>query len=402
MTLKAFFGKNWIVLTLILIVVASFLLRLWHLGKIGDQIFDEVYFVKFAENYLNGTSFFDIHPPLGKLIIALGLKLFGDTSFTWRLMPAIFGTLLIILGYFTGKELSSKRVGLYTAGIMALDGMLLVYSRTGLIDIFLVFFILLSFYFFLKFINTQKLHWIILAGAAVGLASSVKYIGALILIVFLVMILTKHASWRKNIWKYFVFLVALPLSIYLAFFLFNFGPKNFFSQVYEWQMQSFNYNIGLKDTHPYGSKWWSWFLLLRPIWLYFKETNGQNIGVDGIGNPLAWWSSIVVIPLLIWGMALKYKNHLVILAGFLVFLLFWAPFNRVLFFYHAMPSFIFLTLGISLWFERLVLKYPYGKYYVAIYFCILFLLFVYFLPIWVGVPLSSGQFYHRIWLKGWI
>ncbi|MCL5407078.1 MAG: phospholipid carrier-dependent glycosyltransferase [Patescibacteria group bacterium] len=402
MTLKAFFQKNWVILTLILIVVASFLLRLWHLGKIGDQIFDEVYFVKFAQNYLTGTSFFDIHPPLGKLIIAFGLKFFGDTSFTWRLMPAIFGTLLIILGYFTGKELSSKRVGLYTASIMALDGMLLVYSRTGLIDIFLIFFILLAFYFFLKFINTQKFHWIILTGIAVGLAASVKYIGALILIVFGVMIFTKHISWRKNLWKYFIFLGALPLSIYLAFFLFNFGTKNFFAQVYEWQMQSFNYNIGLKDTHPYGSKWWSWFLLLRPIWFYFKSENGQSIGVDGIGNPLAWWSSIVIIPLLIWGTALKYKNHLVILAGFLVFLLFWAPFNRVLFFYHAMPSFIFLTLGISLWLERLVLKYPYGKYYVAIYFCVLFLLFIYFLPIWVGMPLSSDQFYHRIWLKGWI
>lgn len=397
-----FLKKNWIVLTLIIIVIISFLLRIWHLGKIGDQIFDEVYFVKFAQNYLNGTSFFDIHPPLGKLIIALGLKLFGDTSFTWRLMPAIFGTLLIILGYFTGRELSSKRVGLYVAAIMSLDGMLLVYSRTGLIDIFLVFFVLLSFYLFLKFTKTQKLYWLILAGTAVGLAASVKYIGSLILIVFLPMILVKNLSWQKYLWKYLLFLIILPLIIYITFFIFNFGFKNLLAQILEWQNQSLSYNLDLKDSHPYGSKWWSWFLLLKPIWLYFKETNGQNIGVDGIGNPLIWWSSIITIPLLIWGTAKKYKNHLIILVGFLVFLLFWAPFNRVLFYYHAMTSFIFLTLGISLWLEELVVKYPSGKYYVAIYFCLLILLFIYFLPIWVGIPLSSDQFYHRIWLKGWI
>lgn len=403
MNIKAYWQKNWIVLALISIVIVSFLLRIWNLGRIGDQIFDEVYFVKFAENYLNGVTFFDIHPPLGKLIIALGLKLFSDTSFTWRIMPAIFGTLLIILGYFTGKELSSKITGLYVAAILALDGMILVYSRTGLIDIFLTFFILLSFYFFLKYINSQKISYLILAGIAVGLTASVKYIGFLMLIVFLVMVLAKKISFKQNLGKFLLFLVVLPLIIYLAFFLFNFDPNaEFFKKVYEWQMQSFNYNIGLTDGHPYGSKWWSWFLMFRPIWLYFKELNGQNIGVDGMGNPLAWWSSLAIVPLLIWGAYKKYPNQAIILVGFLVFLLFWAPFKRVLFFYHAIPSFVFLTLGTSLWLERLATKIPRGKFLVCLYFGILLLLFIYFLPIWIGIPINSNQFYQRMWLKGWI
>lgn len=399
--MKLFLQKYWINLVLVFIIVASFLLRIWQLGKIGDQIFDEVYFVKFAQNYLNGTEFFDIHPPLGKLIIAFGLKIFGDTSFTWRIMPAIFGTLIIPLGYFIGKELSSKVAGLFTAGILALDGMLLVYSRTGLIDIFLAFFILLSFYLFLKYCHTNKLYWMILAGIVVGLASSVKYIGALILIVFLVMMINKKISLRKNLWKMIIFLIIIPLLIYLAFFLFNFHGYDFFNKVIEWQDQSFSYNISLKDGHPYASKWWSWFLLLRPIWLYFKESGGQYIGVDGLGNPLAWWSALAIVPLLIWGAAKNYKNHLIILSGFLVFLLFWAPFKRVLFFYHAIPSFLFLTLGLSLWLERL-LQYRYGKYLVSFYFLILIILFIYFFPIWIGLPLNTDVFYHRIWLKGWI
>lgn len=401
--IKTFWQKYWIILTLAFILIASFLLRIWQLGKIGDLIFDEVYFIKFAENYLNGTEFFDIHPPLGKLIIAFGLKAFGDTSFTWRIMPAIFGTLLILLGYFTGKELSSRVAGLIAAGILALDGMLLVYSRTGLIDIFLTFFILLFFYFFLKYANTKKDFFMILAGLALALAASVKYIGWLTLLVAILIIWAKKMKAQKYWRKYLIYLILIPFLIYLSFFFFNFHLpfSNFFKEVYEWHNQSFSYNINLADSHPYSSKWWSWFLLLRPIWLYFKDDGGKLVGVDGIGNPLAWWSAIIIVPLLIWGSFKGYKNNLIILGSFLIFLFFWAPFKRVLFFYHAIPSFVFLSLGASLWLERL-LKQPFGKYYLGLYFVVLFILFIYFLPIWVGIPLGSDGFYHRIWLKGWI
>lgn len=404
---KIFF-KPWIILSILIIL--SFSIRIWHLGKINDFIFDEVYFVKFAQNYLGGVSFFDIHPPLGKLIIALGLKIFGDNSFGWRIMPAIFGTLLIILGYFTGKEISSKKMGVLTAIILALDGLLLVYSRTGLIDIFLVFFILASFYFFLKFANSHKLTFLILAGISLGLVASIKYIGVLTWLIFILIILTKKISLRQNWLKFLIFIMFVPLVIYISFFLFNFQGKDFFGQLLEWHNQSFNYNLSLTEGHPYSSKWWSWFLLFRPIWLYFKDVDGKYIGVDGLGNPLAWWSALVIIPLLIWQIycGLKDKNFpiagqnsLIILGSFLIFLIFWAPFKRVLFFYHAMPSFIFLSLGTAFFLEKLS-KIPYGKYYLGMYLSILLILFIFFLPIWLGIPIDSTHFYQRIWLKGWI
>ena len=141
-----FLKTNRFIIILASILLISFLIRIWQLGRIGELIFDEVYFVNFSRNYLAGISFFDIHPPLGKLLIALPIKFFEDTSFTWRIAPAIFGTLLILLGYLSGKEISNRTTGIFVALIMALDGMLLVYSRAGLIDIFLVFFILLSFF----------------------------------------------------------------------------------------------------------------------------------------------------------------------------------------------------------------------------------------------------------------
>ena len=396
--LKVFWQKYWIELTLAFIISVSFFLRIWQLGKIGEKIFDEVYFVQFAQNYLSKTEFFDIHPPLGKLIIALALKLFGDTSFTWRIMPAIFGTLLILVGYLIGKEISSKRMGLLVSLILALDGMLLVYSRTGLIDIFLSFFILLAFYFFLRFARTQEIPWLISAGVSMALAASVKYIGALILLIFILIIIVRKIPLLKNLGYYLVFLIILPAVIYLSFFLFNFHGNDFFAKVLEWHNQSFNYNFTLNDSHPYGSKWWGWFLLLRPIWLYFKDIDGKFIG---IGNPLAWWSSLAIIPLLIWGISKGHKDNMIILGGFLIFLLIWAPVKRVLFFYHAMPSFLFLSLGTAFWLEKLS-KIHGGKYFLGFYLGVLVILFIFFLPIWLGLPLESSHFYWRIWFKGWI
>ena len=397
--IRKIFQKTWIIILIIMAI--SFLIRIWSLGKIGDLIFDEVYFVNFAKNYLNGVSFFDIHPPLGKLIIALGIKIFGDTSFTWRIMPAIFGTLLIGLGYLTGKELGGKIVGLFTALIFALDGMFLVYSRTGLIDIFLVFFIMLSFFIFLKYANTNKTIYLILAGISLGLCASVKYIGALVFLVFILIIWTKRIYLIKNLWKFILFLFILPIVVYTLIFLFNFHGIDFFSKFFEWHIQSFSYNLTLSEGHPYASKWWSWFLLLRPIWLYFKDIEGTFIGINGIGNPILWWSWIVVLPLLIWETFRKNKNVTIILGGFLIFLLFWAIFNRVLFMYHAIPAFSFLALGIGYFLEKL-LKKPWGKLLVASYFLVALLIFLYFLPIWTGIPIESDKFYHRIWLKGWI
>ena len=177
--------------------------------------------------------------------------------------------------------------------------------------------------------------------------------------------------------------------------------KDFFLKVYEWHKNSFNYNLDLKETHPYASKWWGWYLLFRPIWLYFKDNAGQYIGVVGLGNPLSWWTSLIIVPLLIWGVYKKNKTNMIILAAFLIFWVFWAPFGRVLFYYHAMPSALFLILGIAFWLVELK-KDKIGKILVLLYFILLFGLFIFFLPIWIGIPITSTQFYHRTWLKGWI
>ena len=387
-----------------LLIVASFILRIWHLGVIKEEIFDEIYFIRFAKNYLSGTSFFDIHPPLGKLILALGIKIFGDTHFGWRIMPAVLGTAVIYLGYLAGKELKSKIVGLFAALILALDGMILVYSRVGLMDIFIIFFILLGFWSFLRFSKTNRIYFLIIAGLSLGFAASVKYIAGLLFFAYVLIVIFKKIEIKKLLWQFPICILGLPILVYLSFFLFNFPlSRDFPGKIIEWHRQSLNYNLTLKESHPYGSKWWTWFLLLRPIWLYFKEISGKYIGIIGLGNPLAWWSSLAVIPILIWRIFSQKKDIIaaIILGCFLIFLLPWAFFSRVLFYYHALPSFIFLSLGIAYLLEKL-LNDKLGKVIILVYFAIMLFIFAYFLPIWMGNPILPTDFYHRLWLKGWI
>ncbi|MDD2715024.1 MAG: phospholipid carrier-dependent glycosyltransferase [Candidatus Wallbacteria bacterium] len=398
--IKFFINHPWVVI--LILTLFGFFSRLYHLGQIKEQIMDEIYFVTFARDYLNGIHFFDVHPPLGKLIIALSIKIFGDTYFAARLMPAVFGTALIPLVYLLARELGGKIVGIFAAAIVTFDGMLLVYSRTGMIDIFMAFFIVSAFYFFLKYANQEKIFpFLPLAGIALGLAASIKYIGGLTLFTFVLVALLKKIPLRRHVIYLSLFVLFIPVVVYLVFFLFDFGFRNFIPDVYHWHLQSLTYNLNLQEGHPYGSKWWTWFLLLRPIWLYFKDVNGSFIGVDGIGNPIAWWSALLVVPALIWKTVRKDQTSQLILGAFLILFIPWAFIGRVVFIYHAIPAFIFVAIGTA-YLLKALLTDPWGKITVGAYFSVLIAFYIFFLPIWMGFPLESSKFYLRMWLKSWI
>ena len=132
-------------------------MRLWNLGSPKGFIFDELYYAKNAHSLLlhgveldNGKAEFIVHPPVGKWLIAGGIKLFGFHEFGWRFSSALVGSLSIVLIYFVAKALFDNY--LYSSlagGLTLLDGLHLVHSRTALLDIFLMFFLLLAFYFLL-------------------------------------------------------------------------------------------------------------------------------------------------------------------------------------------------------------------------------------------------------------
>ena len=75
-------SHKWIILTLL---VCSVVVHFTFFGHPNETVFDEVHFGKFISGYYSGEYYFDIHPPLGKLMIAGFAKLFDfqpEFSFT--------------------------------------------------------------------------------------------------------------------------------------------------------------------------------------------------------------------------------------------------------------------------------------------------------------------------------
>ena len=79
------------------IALVAFALRFWNLDGTADIVFDEVYYPKFAQNYLRGEPLFDAHPPLAKYIMAIGIQILGYAPLGYRIMTAIAGGLLPLI-----------------------------------------------------------------------------------------------------------------------------------------------------------------------------------------------------------------------------------------------------------------------------------------------------------------
>jgi len=131
----------------LLVLGAALTLFLINLGHPDRIYFDEVYYVNDAREILaNGVEDgFVVHPPLGKLIIATGIELFGDRSFGWRVMGAVAGALTVMLAFLIARRLfRSNGPALVAAALLATDGLFFAQARISMLDIHLAFFVALG------------------------------------------------------------------------------------------------------------------------------------------------------------------------------------------------------------------------------------------------------------------
>jgi dolichyl-phosphate-mannose--protein O-mannosyl transferase len=162
--------KSWTAIAGVVLIAA--ILRFLRLGLPNSLVFDEVYYANEGQELLDHSvewrtetdsaghvtaSFGDyvVHPPLGKWIIAAGIKLFNngwarthgfDAAFGWRFGSAVCGTLAVLMIIRIGRRMFRSTVlGCMAGLLMALDGFELVLSRTAILDIFVLFFTLAAF-----------------------------------------------------------------------------------------------------------------------------------------------------------------------------------------------------------------------------------------------------------------
>ena len=88
-----------------------------------------------------------VHPPVGKWVIAVGEQLFGQTSsWGWRFSVCLIGTLsILMIGRAARRLFGSSLLGTIAAFLVAFEGHHFVQSRTGLLDIIVMFWALAAF-----------------------------------------------------------------------------------------------------------------------------------------------------------------------------------------------------------------------------------------------------------------
>src|SRR5690625_4658868 len=152
------------------LTLAAGLLRFWNLAHPQELIFDETYYVKDAyslwhfgyerswgddvdDAFVAGQAepesdaAYVVHPPAGKWLIGAGMALFGyDSAFGWRFSAAVAGTLAVLLTFVLAAKLFRSLFLASLAGILlTIEGHHIVMSRTALLDIFLMLFVLGAF-----------------------------------------------------------------------------------------------------------------------------------------------------------------------------------------------------------------------------------------------------------------
>jgi len=437
-----------------------------QLSPPNGQVFDEIYFPVFAHTDFKNVQchprglycpYFDPEPPLSKLIIGAGEWGYGwyrahfegatgdyvdlgFNTFGWRIAVCIFGTLCVPLMYLLARRLWPNRLfALAAATLVCFDGMFFLQSRIGMIDIFPIFFILLAYTLYLVHIHSRtpraSIVTLILLGIVLGLGIASKWIvlAAWASIVFLLVAraIRRHVDVRigpheNPLWSWgrgdgpavaggapagvyvllaLAALVVIPLAIYYASWYPFFARGQFqnLADLIEYQRQSYIYHATLTATHPYGSPWWSWPFLSRPVLYYAEYTNlgfdhwtGQALisRIEDLGNPWIWWTSlpcVLSLPYFI----IRHRSFpaTVILIGFITQYLPWSHISRVLFMYHMFGGLIFMILALAFVLAHIATNFrPPGRTLLAAHLGIAVAFFFYFYPVWTGLPLSVSAY----------
>ncbi|KAI9327671.1 Dolichyl-phosphate-mannose-protein mannosyltransferase-domain-containing protein [Obelidium mucronatum] len=252
---------NWWTVGLIVITLASLLTRMYRIQDPAKVVFDEVHFGKFASYYLRGEYYFDVHPPLGKMLLGAvasfagydGHYLFDEIGddyvahgvpwVTMRLFPALCGALIVPFCFLTLKEIGVSWVASMFGAIMLIfDNALITQSRLILLDSMLLLFGVTSIYTWIRFYKERTSpfsfswwFWMAMTGTSLALTLGIKMVG--LFTIGVVGIAVLFDLWRildvdrglsmTDFYKHFaaraLCLIVLPITLYLSFFYVHFA-----------------------------------------------------------------------------------------------------------------------------------------------------------------------------------
>ncbi|MUT67657.1 phospholipid carrier-dependent glycosyltransferase [Paenibacillus sp. NEAU-GSW1] len=391
------------------------------------RLFDEQSSAAYTENYMNSSYFDEIyhgrtaleniegvrayentHPPLGKLIIALGIKIFGLSPFGWRIMGTLFGIAMVPIMYLFALRLFRKTgYAAAATALLAAEFMHFTQTRIATIDVYGVFFIMLMFYFMHKYVlmnfyNTplrKTLVPLCTAGVLFGIGVASKWIviygGAGLAVMLFWSLFERYRQYAaakraiaagsgqeddenfRRIVKLFprntiitlavcvIFYVAVPAVVYGLSYIpvLNVQGDEYTAQrLVDYQKNMYHYHSELVATHPYSSQWWEWPFMKRPVWYYSGDdvANPDYIStISAFGNPLIWWTGLfALLGALYFSWKLRDKRVYVIWIAYFSQYLPWMLVPRLTFLYHYFAMVPFMIMAIIYMFKLYEEKHP--------------------------------------------
>ena len=341
---------------LAILAVTTFggVLRFWRLDQPHKLVFDETYYVKqgysmFKAGYElrwagegkvvdpkwnagNLNVFVDapdfvVHPPVGKWMIGFGEWLFGPTSsWGWRFSVAFVGTLSIFMLALIARRLfDSTLLGVVAGLLLSVDGEHFVHSRTGLLDIFVMFWALAAFGCLLidRDVGRRRLteraarepaqvqleawdsraswrslswwmgvRWWRIAGAVcLGLCAGTKWSGLFFALAFGIMIFFWDAGARRAVGLKHWFSGALLWGLLSGIMMGAIAVGVYLASWTGWFMSTDGYDRQWASDHP--SAHYSWIpSSLRSLWYYHTQMYDFNVGLVSShpykANPWSW------------------------------------------------------------------------------------------------------------------
>jgi dolichyl-phosphate-mannose-protein mannosyltransferase len=425
----------------------------------SKMYFDEVYFARSAENYVNHQIPNErTHPPLGKLIQATGVAIFGETPFGWRIMGVVFATLMIPLMYLLGKKLFDTWIGGFSAAfLLTFDFMHFTMARIGTVDTYVVFFSLFSQFFFLfYFMNVVKSGFkktsvlpLFLAVVFFALGVSTKWFviySAAGLLALLAAVRFKDLAKLKASLsdKYLAFFdypallllgfIGLAVVIYFATYIPEMLAGNSLFTIFKLQNAMLSFHSSA-ITDSASAPWWSWPFMFRldgvnvPRWFDISYLPNNVVSTISVfGNPVVWWVGFALMLVLaeraihgrellqnVWSRISKssaQKRISISAKGWdlpaifivVVFFFSWLPYvfiSRATYIYHFYLSVPLLCLALT-YFINKYWSTRQGKVAALAIFAGAIAMFMIFYPVISGAPVSTVYVHNYLkWFPSW-
>jgi len=420
-----------------------------HLARYRDDYmtstyFDEIYHARTAYEHLKRIKPYEwTHPPFGKILISIGIALFGMNTFGWRIVGTLTGAVMIPLMYLFGKKLFQKSFyGFCAAFLMMFDLMHFAQTRIATIDSYTTLFVILMYYYMADYYLQKSynkgfyrsLKPLLLSGIFFGLGAATKWSAIYgapgLALIFFMAKYNEYKDYReakeqytgKNsgempewvdkyipvyFWKTILycvlFFIVIPGTIYiLSYIPYLMVPGMKFADIFKYQKSMYHYHSTLEATHSFQSAWWTWPLIIRPIWYYQGKDlpAGMASTIASFGNPAVWWAGVLAFFAALKAAWKKNKAMILVVVAVISLYLPWIIISRAAFIYHFFPMVPFMILSVVYVIKKqkekgTSMKYIYG------YLALVLLLFILFYPAVSGMVVPGWYIKLLRWFPSW-